>query len=116
MEKPTEETIKEQSQQQLEHDKKYNRYYYHAHNNASICDHCNKTYSSFSALRRHQIRNSKCHLLHERETRAKFQKMLQERFIAHEQEEDGSNKTSRPEQEEELSLKLSQLLRVDLTK
>ena len=37
--------------------------------------------------------------------------MLQKSFIAHEQEEDGPNKTSRPEQEEDLSLKLSQILR-----
>ena len=37
--------------------------------------------------------------------------MLQKSFIAHEQEEDGPNKRSRPEQEEDLSLKLSQILR-----
>ena len=68
MEKPTEEAIKETSQQKLEHVKQYNRDYYHAHKKASECEHCKKTYSSVSALRRHQVRNIKCQLVHERNT------------------------------------------------
>ena len=32
--------------------KKYNRDYYHAHKKASDCEHCKKSYSSVSALRR----------------------------------------------------------------
>ena len=78
----TEETIKETSQQKLEHVKKYNRDYYHAHKKASECEHCKKTYSSVSALRRHQVRNIKCQLLHERNTREKLQKLLQARETA----------------------------------
>ena len=34
--------------------RKYNRDYDHAHNKASDCEHCKKTFSSVSALRRHQ--------------------------------------------------------------
>ena len=103
MEKTTEETIKEKSQK-LEHVKKYNRDYYHARKKASDCDHCTKTYSSVSALRRHQVRNIKCQLLHEGNTREKLQRLLQARGIA-----DASASTP-SEQEEELTLKFSKLL------
>ncbi|MFM7989943.1 MAG: hypothetical protein ACKPKO_62580, partial [Candidatus Fonsibacter sp.] len=34
--------------------RKYNRDYDHAHKKASECEHCKKTFSSVSALRRHQ--------------------------------------------------------------
>ena len=101
MEKTTEETIKETSQHKLEHVRKYNRDDYHAHKKASECEHCKKTYASVSALRRHQMRNIKCQLLHERETREKLHKLLQARETA---EASSSSSGSRPEQEEELSL------------
>ena len=64
MEKATEEAIKETSQQKLNHVRKYNRDYDHAHKKASECEHCKKTYSSVSALRRHQVRNIRCQLIH----------------------------------------------------
>ena len=41
----------------------YNRVYYHTHKQASDCEHCGKTYSSKSALTRHQQRNLKCQIL-----------------------------------------------------
>ena len=106
MEKTTEETIKEKSQK-LEHVKKYNRDYYHAHKNASECEHCKNTYASVSALMRHQVRNVKCQLIHERETRKKPHKLLEARETADASPSSGS----RPEQEAELSLNFSQLLR-----
>ena len=81
--------------------------YYHTHKKASECEHCKKTYSSVSAQRRHQVRNIKCQLLHEREAREKFHKLLHARGTA----EAPSSSGSRPEQEEELSFKFSQLLR-----
>ena len=89
--------MSENAQNKLEHTNKHNRDYYHAHNQAVVCNECKKTYSSVSALRRHQRRNNKCQLMHERDTREKFQNMLQE-------------KLTNPDQEEELSLKFSQLL------
>ena len=49
--------------QKLEELRKYNRDYYHAHKKASECEHCKKTFSSVSALRRHQGKNLKCKLL-----------------------------------------------------
>ena len=104
MEKTTEEAIKETLQQKLEHVRKYNRDYYHAHKKASECEHCKKTYSSVSALRRHQVRNIKCQLLHERNTREKLQRLLQARGIA-----DASASTP-SEQEEYLTLKFSKRL------
>ena len=42
--------------QKLEELRKYNRDYYHAHKKASECEHCKKTFSSVSALRRHQVK------------------------------------------------------------
>ena len=77
METTTEEAIKETSQQKLEHVKKYNRDYYHAHKKASECEHCKKTYSSVNALRRHQLRNIKCQLVPERNTIEKLNKLLE---------------------------------------
>ncbi len=41
-------------QNRIEELRKYNRDYYHAHKKASDCEHCKKTFSSVSALRRHQ--------------------------------------------------------------
>ena len=52
--------------------RRYNRDYYHAHRKASECDHCKKTFSSVSALRRHQVNNLKCKLLQATETIEKF--------------------------------------------
>ncbi|MFM7990591.1 MAG: hypothetical protein ACKPKO_65850 [Candidatus Fonsibacter sp.] len=39
---------------------------------ASECEHCKKTFSSVSALRRHQAKNLKCKLLQATETLEKF--------------------------------------------
>ena len=53
----TTETISEEAaakQKRIEELRKYNRDYYHAHKKASDCEHCKKTFSSVSALRRHQ--------------------------------------------------------------
>jgi hypothetical protein len=58
--------------QKLEELRKYNRDYYHAHKKASECEHCKKTFSSVSALRRHQGKNLKCKLLQATETIEKF--------------------------------------------
>ena len=38
--------------------RKYNRDYDHAHKKASECEHCKTTFSSVSALRRHQGKNT----------------------------------------------------------
>ncbi|MFM7982616.1 MAG: hypothetical protein ACKPKO_25165, partial [Candidatus Fonsibacter sp.] len=35
------------------------RDYYHAHKKESECEHCKKTFSSVSALRRHQAKTTK---------------------------------------------------------
>ena len=43
-------------QQKLAELRRYNREYYHAHKNASECEHCKKTFSSVSALRGHQVK------------------------------------------------------------
>jgi hypothetical protein len=40
----------------------YNRNYYHTHKQESDCEFCGKTYSSKSALVRHQQRNLKCQI------------------------------------------------------
>ena len=72
MEQHTEDTIKAESQQKLEHVKKYNRDYYYAHKKASDCEHCKKTFSSISALMRHQSKNLKRKLLQATETIEKF--------------------------------------------
>jgi hypothetical protein len=58
--------------QKLEELRKYNRDYYHAHKKASECEHCKKTFSSVSALRRHQGKNLNCKLLQATETIEKF--------------------------------------------
>jgi len=58
--------------QKLEELRKYNRDYYHAHKKASECEHCKKTFSSVSALRRHQGKNLKCKLLQATETIERF--------------------------------------------
>ena len=52
--------------------RRYHREYYHANKNASECKHCKKTFSSVSALRRHQIKNLRCKLLQATETIEKF--------------------------------------------
>ena len=59
-------------QQKLAELRRYNREYYHAHKKASECEHCKKTFSSVSALRRHQVKNLKCKLLQATETIEKF--------------------------------------------
>ncbi|MFM7983443.1 MAG: hypothetical protein ACKPKO_29375 [Candidatus Fonsibacter sp.] len=71
----TTETISEEAtakQKRIEELRKYNRDYYHAHTKASECEHCKKTFSSVSALRRHQGKNLKCKLLQSTETIEKF--------------------------------------------
>ncbi|MFM7984795.1 MAG: hypothetical protein ACKPKO_36280, partial [Candidatus Fonsibacter sp.] len=72
----TTETISEEAtakQKRIEKLRKYNRDYYHAHKKASECEHCKKTCSSVSALRRHQGKqNLKCKLLQATETIDKF--------------------------------------------
>ena len=55
-------------QKRIEELRKYNRDYYHAHKKALECEHCKKTFSSVSALRRHQGNNLKCKLLQATET------------------------------------------------
>ncbi|MFM7985244.1 MAG: hypothetical protein ACKPKO_38590, partial [Candidatus Fonsibacter sp.] len=45
-------------QKRIEELRKYNRDNYHAHKKASECEHCKKTFSSVSALRRHQGKTS----------------------------------------------------------
>ena len=59
-------------QKRIEELRKYNRDYYHANKKASDCEHCKKTFSSVSALRRHQGKNLKCKLLQANETIEKF--------------------------------------------
>ena len=71
----TTETISEEAtakQKRIEELRKYNRDYYHAHKKASDCEHCKKTFSSVSALRRHQGKNLKCKLLQATETIERF--------------------------------------------
>ena len=53
----TTETISEEAaakQKRIDELRKYNRDYYHSHKKASECEHCKNTFSSVSALRRHQ--------------------------------------------------------------
>ncbi|MFM7981656.1 MAG: hypothetical protein ACKPKO_20295 [Candidatus Fonsibacter sp.] len=59
-------------QNKVEELRKYNRDYYHAHKKASDCEHCKKTFSSVSALRRNQGKNLKCKLLQATETIERF--------------------------------------------
>ena len=59
-------------QQNLAELRRYNRDYDNAHKNASECEHCQKTFSSVSALRRHQAKNLRCKLLQATETIEKF--------------------------------------------
>ena len=61
-------------QQRLAELRRYNREYYHAHKKASECEHCNKFFSSVSALRRHQEKNLKCKLLQATETIEKLER------------------------------------------
>ena len=71
----TTETISEEAaakQKRIDELRKYNRDYYHAHKKASECEHCKKTFSSVSALRRHQGKNLKCKLLQATETIERF--------------------------------------------
>ena len=71
----TTETINEEAaakQKRIEELRKYNRDYYHAHKKASECEHCKKTFSSVSALRRHQGKSLTCKLLQATETIEKF--------------------------------------------
>ena len=58
--------------QKLEELRKYNRDYDHAHKKASECEHCKKTFSSVTALRKHQAKNLKCKLLQATETIEKY--------------------------------------------
>ena len=56
----TTETISEEAaakQKRIEELRKYNRDYYHANKKASECEHCKKTFSFVSALRRHKGEN-----------------------------------------------------------
>ncbi|MFM7983549.1 MAG: hypothetical protein ACKPKO_29905, partial [Candidatus Fonsibacter sp.] len=55
-------------QKRIDELRKYNRDYYHAHKQASEREHCKKTFSSVSALRRHQGKQLKCKLLQANET------------------------------------------------
>ena len=68
MQKTTEEASNVTAQQKLNRTRKYNRDYYHAHKTASDCEHCNHTFSSVSALRKHKGRNIRCKMLHARGT------------------------------------------------
>ena len=71
----TTETISEDAaakQKRIEELRKYNRDYYHAHKKTSDCEHCKKTFSSVSALRRHQGQKRKCKLLQATETIEKY--------------------------------------------
>ncbi len=72
----TTETISNEAavkQQKIEDLRKYNRDYYHAHKKESECEHCKKTFSIVSALRRHQEKkNLKCKLLQATEVIEKF--------------------------------------------
>ena len=52
--------------------RRYNREYYHAHKKAFEREHCKKTFSSVSALRRHQVKNLRCKLVQATETIEKF--------------------------------------------
>ena len=69
---PISEEAAAKQQQRVAELRRYNRDYYHAHNKASECEHCKKTFSSVSALRRHQGKNLKRKLLQATETIEKF--------------------------------------------
>ena len=51
--------------------RRYNREYYNAYKK-KFCEHCKKTFSSVSALRRHQVQNLRRKLLQATETIEKF--------------------------------------------
>ncbi len=71
----TREPISEEAaakQNKVEKLRTYNRDYYHARKKASECEHCKKTFSNVSALRRHQAKNLKCKLLQATETIERF--------------------------------------------
>ena len=59
-------------QQRVAELRRYSRDYVRAHKKASECEHCKKTCSCVSALRRHQTKNLKCKLLQATETIEKF--------------------------------------------
>ena len=59
-------------QHELAELRRYNREYYHAHKKTSDCEHCKKTFSSVSALRRHQVKNLRCKLLQATDTIVKL--------------------------------------------
>ena len=66
---PISEAESAQQQQRLAELRRYNREYDHAHKKkASECEHCKKTFSSVSAIRRRQVKNLKCKLLQATET------------------------------------------------
>ena len=51
-------------QKQIEHRRKYQREYYHAHSKKpSSCEFCEKIFSSKSALIRHKSKNMTCEML-----------------------------------------------------
>ena len=75
MENATEPISEEEAakqQQRVTELRRYNRDYDHAHKKASECEHCKKTFSSVSALRRHQMKNLRCKLLQATETIEKY--------------------------------------------
>ena len=69
---PISEEAAAKQQQKVAELRRYNRDYYHANKNASECEHCKKTFSSVSAIRRHQAKTIKCKLLQATETIEKF--------------------------------------------
>ena len=69
-------------QQQLAELRRYNREYCHAHKKASECEHRKETFSSVSALRRHQVKKpQKCKLLQATETIEKFNIIIRYRLV-----------------------------------
>ena len=69
---PISEEAAAMQKQKLEELRKYSRDYDHAHKKASECEHCKKTFSSVSALRRPSETNLRCKLLQATETIEKF--------------------------------------------
>ena len=55
---PISEEAAKPQQQRVAELRRYNRDYDHAHKKASECEHCKNTFSSVSALRRHQAKTS----------------------------------------------------------
>ncbi|MFM7980537.1 MAG: hypothetical protein ACKPKO_14590, partial [Candidatus Fonsibacter sp.] len=60
---PINEEAATKQQHKVEELRKYNRDYDHAHTNASECEHCKKTASIVSAVRRRQAKHFKCKLM-----------------------------------------------------